>query len=306
MLEEINIEESNKYKELYENELKNRKNIEKQLKEKNKEIYKIKKSLKLKEKNIEELKLKLLSYINSETAKNGYKEEELLCKDLNNKIIKEKFASLIGNKYDECFKIKGNHKCDIQSKNNILNAQVKKYKNNQFQQLDRHSITNLINNIPELNDISYILKSLCEYQLLPNGTHIDKTKSIKKLCISNYSQETLDNLLLILNKNKRKILNYAFLGTNIELQPEFLFGIEYNNNKRTKIILFRIKEIIDYLENLEFKISKRKTGIILGDERIISLQRKGGDSGKKSSNELQIKIILSKLIEKVFHLEYEL
>ena len=39
---------------------------------------------------IEDLKDNKLSYINSQTAKNGYKEEQLVCNDLNNeKIIKQ-------------------------------------------------------------------------------------------------------------------------------------------------------------------------------------------------------------------------
>ena len=108
----------------------------------------------------------------------------------------------------------------------------------------------------------------------------------------------------ILNYNKRKILNYAFLGNNTQMQPVFLFGSEYINNKRVKIVLFKIKNIIDYLETLNFTISKKKTVIILGNESILSLQRKGGDLGKKSSNQLQIKIIISKLIDKVENLEY--
>ena len=39
-----------------------------------------------------------------------------------------------------------------------------------------------------------------------------------------------------MNEHKRKILNYAFLGTNVEIQPEYLFGVEYIVKKRTKII----------------------------------------------------------------------
>ena len=249
---------------------------------------------------------KTLSFINSETAKNGYNEEELVCKDLNIESIKESLSPIIGNDFDECKRVKGNHKCDIMSNNNILKAQVKKYKNKQFQQLDRHWLINLIESIPELTDVTQILKDLFEYPLLLNGTHVDKTCPIKKLCTSNYSQEILDNLISLLNKHKHQILTYAFLGTNLETQPEYLFGVEYINNTRSKLIVFKINEIICYLETLKFKISPRKTAILLGDESIISLQRKGGDSGKKSSNQLQIKIILSGLIDKVPNLQYNM
>lgn len=249
--------------------------------------------------------LKKISYTNSNTAKNGYKEEFLVCNDLNkNSDLRKSFFEFLGNDYDHCSRVIGNYKYDIQSNNKVINGQVKKYKKGQFQQLDRHWIDNLIKYIPELEGVSYILKNLCEYPLLPNKTHIDKSKSIKKLCLSNYSQIELDNFIDILNKHKKEILNYAFFGTNQKLKPEYLFGVEYKGNIRRKIILYKIKDIITYLEKLQFRISKRKTVIKLGNDSILSLQRKGGDGGKKSSNQLQIKIIISKLLNKVHNLEY--
>jgi hypothetical protein len=251
-------------------------------------------------KNVTEKTKNNLSYINSQTAKNGYKEEELVCKDLNNEHIRKELIAILGNDYDECEcnSIKGK-KSDILSKNKIIKGQVKKYKKGQFQQFDRHWINNIVKYIPELKDTSQILKDLFEYPLLPNGTHVDKSKPIKKLCNSNYSQEVIENFLDILNNNITKILEYAFLGTDLEFMPEYLFGVEYVNEKRNKIIVFKITNIIKYLEKLKFKVSKNKTCILLGEQGTISLQRKGGDKGKKGSNQLQFKIILSNLIDKV-------
>jgi hypothetical protein len=294
------------YKELYQDELKRRKNAEISLEEKNNELVELKLLFKLKEKEIEDNKVKLLSYTNSQTAKNGYKEEDLVCKDLNSKLIKEAFTPMLSNIYNECNRITGNHKCDIQSDNKILRGQVKKYKKGQFQQLDRHWTSSIIKNIPELEEVSQILKDLFEYPLLPNETQVDKSKNIKKLCNSNYSQEILDNFLDLLNKCKKQILEYSFYGSNLEIQPEYLFGVEYENVKRKKIVVFKIVDVIKYLEKLNFKISPKKTVILLGDNGTISLQRKGGDSGRKCSNQLQIKLILSNLIDKVPILEYKL
>jgi len=294
------------YKKLYNIEKERNKNLEKKLEQTNNELDELKLFFKSNEKKIEYIKVNSLSYTNSQTAKNGYKEEELICKDLNSELIKDAFISVLGNNYNECNRIQGNHKCDIQSDNNILRGQVKKYKKGQFQQLDRHWISSLIENIPELCKVSQILKDLFEYPLLPNGTHVDKSKNIKKLCNSNYSQEILDNFLNVLNKCKKQILEYAFYGCNVEIKPEYLFGVEYENAKRNKIVVFKIEDVIKYLEKLNFKISPRKTVILLGDNGTISLQRKGGDSCKKSSNQLQIKIILSDLIDTVPMLEYKL
>ncbi len=294
------------YKKLYNKEKKRNNDLEAKLEQKNNELDELKLLIKSKEREIEDIKVKSLSYINSQTAKNGYKEEELVCKDLNSELIKEAFIPMLGNNYNKCNRITGNHKCDIQSDDKIVRAQVKKYKKGQFQQLDRHWTSSLVENIPELDEASQILKDLFEYPLLPNGTHVDKSKNIKKLCNSNYSQEILDNFLDLLNKCKKQILKYAFYGSNLEIQPEYLFGVEYENDKRNKIVVFKIEDVIKYLEKINFKISPRKTVILLGDNNIISLQRKGGDSGRKSSNQLQIKLILSNLIDKVPILEYKL
>jgi len=274
------------------------KNIIKDI-QKEKNIIEKEKKVNLK-KNVTEKTKNNLSYINSQTAKNGYKEEELVCKDLNNEHIRKELIAILGNDYDECEcnSIKGK-KSDILSKNKIIKGQVKKYKKGQFQQFDRHWINNIVKYIPELKDASQILKDLFEYPLLPNGTHVDKSKPIKKLCNSNYSQEVIENFLDILNNNITKILEYAFLGTDLEFMPEYLFGVEYVNEKRNKIIVFKITNIIKYLEKLKFKVSKNKTCIILGEQGTISLQRKGGDKGKKGSNQLQFKIILSNLIDKI-------
>lgn len=250
---------------------------------------------------------KTVSYKNSNTAKNGYKEEELVCDDLNKKMdFKEIISKIIGHEYDKCGRIHGHHKCDIQSNNKKLNIQVKKYKNRQFQQLDRHWVDDIIEYIPELKSESDILKGLCEYSLLPNGTHIDKRQPIKKLDTIHYSQERIDTFISVLNTYRNQVLNYAFLGTNKEIQPDLLIGVEYVYHTRIRIVIFKIKDILDYLETLTFNITKGKTVIVLGEDHILSIQRKGGDGGKKSSNQLQFKIIISKLLNKVPYLEYKL
>jgi len=292
------------YEQLYMNEKKQREQLMKDIDKKCKEIDKLKTLLRTKENELISAKKQILSHVNSNTAKDGYREEEDICNDLNkNTILRANFEPILGTDYDECYKMVGNHKCDIQSNNKNLKAQVKKYKIGQFQQLDRHWVDDLIKNIPGLESERTILKDLCEYPLLPNGTSIDKTKPIKKLCSTNYSQEQLDKFLLLLNENKRQILDYAFIGTNHEMQPDYLFGVEYLDNKRTKIVLCKITDIIEYLETLHFTITKGKTVVVLGDDNILSMQRKGGDGGKKSSNQLQFKLTISKLLDKVFHLQ---
>ena len=132
-----------------------------------------------------------LSIINSKTAKDGYEEEERVCDDLNNNLeLRNIITPILDYPYDKCSILKGSNKSDIMSANKIITAQIKKYKEGQFQQLDRQWVDNLIKFIPELDCVKDILKNICEYPLLPNGTHVDKDKSITKLCDTNYSNKS--------------------------------------------------------------------------------------------------------------------
>lgn len=308
-----------------------------------KNIYKnfFKKELKqMKNTKINVEKENSLSHINSQTAKNGLKEEQLVCDDLNNKLIKSLSTPILGN-YNHFEKISGHYKYDIASKD--IRIQVKKFKEGQFQQLDRHWTSHLIENIPELEDASQILKDLFELPLQKGDPKsVDKSKEVKILCNSNYSQSDLDNFFDLLNKFKRQILEYGFYGTNKQTEPKFIIGSKYKKklthlnktelknifqeknlkfNSKTKnenlvkllkengikdeevrldeLVVFKIDDIINYLVTLDFKCGEKKTRIVLGEKETFSIQRKGGEKGGISSNQFQMKIILSNLIDEV-------
>ena len=89
------------------------------------------------------------------------------------------------------------------------------------------------------------------------------------------------------------MLEYSFYGTDIKNKPKYLIGVEYINKGRNKLVVFEIEKIIEYLCESSFIIAPRNTVIKLGDS--YSIQRKGGDGGKKGSNQCQIKITLSRL-----------
>jgi hypothetical protein len=231
-----------------------------------------------------------LSQIASQIAKGGYKEEELVAQDLCRIDIKRRMFP-----FGDCKRVGGGSKTDVMSNDMLFRAQVKKYKKNQFQQVDRHWIENLIKYIPELDEISFILKQWCYVPLKQDSMdYIDKSIGRKLLDNTNFKDEELNRLLELFNIHKRSILTYAFLGTeNEDYVPEYLVGSEYVNNKRARLCIWKIHDIISHLEASDFEISSRKSVIKLGD--VFSIQRKGGDGGRRSSNQLQMKIILSKL-----------
>ena len=86
-------------------------------------------------------------------------------------------------------------------------------------------------------------------------------------------------------------------------KPNILLGVEYDKEKnRIKMIFYKMQDVIKYLATQEFKIRKSGTVIQLGNT--FTMQRKGGDSGKKTANHLQFKLVFSKLkiANKLIHL----
>ena len=77
------------------------------------------------------------------------------------------------------------------------------------------------------------------------------------------------------------------------MKPKYLIAVQYVNKIRKKIKFFKMNNIILFLMNKNFEISKSKSVVSLG--KSLSFQRKGGDCGKKSSNQLQFKIVISSL-----------
>ena len=228
----------------------------------------------------------------SKTAKNGFKEEDLVVNDINQiEELKFNFSKFLDNPLKTFSKNVGTSKTDISD--GKTNIQVKKHKINQFGQIDRHYVSYFFEKIPELENHKKILEGMCQLPILDNGL-CDKTKDVVKMTTDNYQQKELDDLIKDLNKYKSKVIDYAFLGYEEKNKPNVLLGVEYDKEKnRNKMIFYKMQSVIKYLNTQEFKIRKSGTVIQLGDT--FTMQRKGGDSGKKTANHLQFKLVFSKL-----------
>jgi len=245
------------------------------------------------EKIISKSNIKTLISIGSNTAKNGFKEEDYIVNLLNedNKLQKllEEFTSK--NITNNACKIKGNKKSDIVI--STINIQHKKTKNKQFGQIDRHYVDNLIYKIPELKGCEYMLKNLCEKPLDPITKLCDKKYNIKKINNINYTDNEITNLIDLIEKNKLNIIHYAFCGYEKNFIPE-LFSISlFTKNIRKKIIFWKINDIIEHLMDSKVIIKNSQTVIQISDS--LTFQRKGGDGGKKDANNFQFKFVPSNL-----------
>ena len=218
----------------------------------------------------------------SSIAKNGYYEEIFVVNELNNNIELRKRFEIFCNGNFNClfYKEKGNTKIDI---NGPVSIQNKKYKLNQFQQIDRHWYNNLLNFIPSLQCYKYIFQNLCE-----NSYEKRKINEI------NYTEQTINMFLKCMNENILDILNFALYGID-ESKPEFLTCVEYKNNSRHSLTIMKYSHIIEFLSKQKFHINNSKTVISLGNN-YISLQKKGGDKGALTANQLAFKIKISSII----------
>ena len=227
----------------------------------------------------------------SEIAKGGYREEAIVASDLNtNEKCRETFTHFLGHEQTATFeKIPGRSKTDVS--NGVVNMQIKKHKKNQFGQVDRHPVDFLLNKIPTLAPVGKILKGMCELPLKDDGTCDKRFKPIK---YSEYTAETITNFLNILNENKRAILEFALLGYQVAMCPEILVGVEYEGSERKKVTFYKMTDVINFLMTLDFQIMPRKTSVGLG--KVFTMQRKGGDCGKKGANQIQMKLVFTKLV----------
>lgn len=238
----------------------------------------------------------ITKHTGSSIAKSGFKEEELICKDLNenNNGLRDKLQDLTVACPDIFKQLKGHSKVDVS--NGGIKCQVKKYGGRGFGQVDRHYTSDVVKVIPGLKDIEGILISLCELPLCEeDNKKCDKSKTVVKLCEEAYSEEQLKLFIETLNKNKKELLNYVFLGANDATTPEFIIGVQYIQNERKNITIYTISDIIDILICEDFKIRKSKTVFELGGS--FTFQRKGGDNGRKSANQLQCKFSFGKFRE---------
>ena len=240
--------------------------------------------------------------IGSLTAKNGFKEEEYIKDQLNNNIILmlgfQKFLD-INIDLNKCNAtiIKGNKKTDIRIGN--INIQHKKTKLKEFGQVDRHYVSYLIERIPELKECELMLRKLCEVPINEETGLCSEGSNVVKLDNINYSNDELNKLIKIIETNKEKIIKYAFLGYEEEYKPGILsISLFDENNKhcyRKKIIFWKMDDVIEYLVKCKDSVKIRDKKTVIEISKGLTFQRKGGDSGKKSANQFQIKFVPSGL-----------
>jgi hypothetical protein len=234
--------------------------------------------------------------IGSETAKNGFRNEDDIVSKFNNwKIDKEAKEWLLIMNYDlnnveyvYAVKLSG-HKTDVQVQVTIKLKTVIDVQNLQvklvtigrgFNQIDKRWVNSYISlwNIPD--NIVSILKRYCG-EIAPS---IAKPKDKRRMFTNEFSQQERDELFKWLNENKSLIVSDVLKGRG-QFAAEWML-VAQRKAVDARWILKPMNFCLNFFGNGAVEFTNR------GNNRIgkIGVQRKGGDGGADTAKMLQFKI----------------
>ena len=239
----------------------------------------------------------------SQTAKDGFRNEQDICDKFNNwEIDNEARQWLTIMEYDlsEIEYVKAvvlhGYKADVnvqvqiklKSAVDIENIQVKLVSNKRgFNQVDKRWLSHYKEmwNIPE--DI---------YQLLQHYTgevkpYRQDVRDSRRMFIDEFTSEEQSELLGWFNINKTLILSDIIKGRGMFSAEWVLVAQKLENNARW--ILVNINQALQHYSNGDVRISP-KGSIYIGN---VTVQRKGGDGGRDTANMLQFKLDPTQLFD---------
>ncbi len=239
----------------------------------------------------------------SQTAKEGFKNEQNICEKFNNwKYDKEAKQWLLIMQYDlqniEYVKavVLHGHKADVNVQVQIKlksaidteNIQVKLVSNKKgFNQIDKRWLSHYKEmwNIP---DNIYKLLQYYTGEIKPYKTGV---RDLRRMFIDEFSESEQKELLSWLSINKTLILSDIIKGRG-KFSAEWVL-VAQKTGKNARWILVNINRVLQHYSTGEVRISPRGS-IYIGN---VTMQRKGGDGGRDSANMLQFKLDPAQLFD---------
>ena len=234
--------------------------------------------------------------LGSETAKNGFKNEDDIIKKINNwRVDKDAQKWLIIMEYclDEieyvkAVKISG-YKTDIQTQViiklkeeiEVQNLQVKLVSNSRgFNQIDKRKVEKY-HNIWEIPKKIMLLLRLYTGELEPR---LKSVRDKRRMFADEFNISEQNQLLDWIKNNKSLIVSDILKGRG-KFAAEWML-VAHKMNKNARWILKSMNYCLNFFSQGDVKITNR------GNIRIgkITMQRKGGDGGRETAKMLQFKI----------------
>lgn len=245
--------------------------------------------------------------LGSQTAKNGFKNEQKIIEKINNwqiDVEAQKWLRLMDYRLDEIEAVNAiilsGFKADIQIQINIQlqaainveNVQVKLVSNLQgFNQIDKRWVDRYAKMWDIPNDISTLLK---EYtgELPPR---IDNPRDLRRTFANEFNEQEQSKLKNWLKNNQALIVSDILKGRG-KFSAEWMLVAQKANNQ-ARWVLKPMNYCLNFFGNGKVMISPRGT-FKIGK---ITMQRKGGDGGRPTANMLQFKINPAELFDSHCH-----
>lgn len=239
-----------------------------------------------------------LEKLGSETAKSGFQNEQDVVDKFNNwKKDEDAQAWLIAMQYNleeiesvEAVKISGHYKADIQVKVIITfkkaigveNISIKLVTTSTgFNQIDKREIDRYVEmwNIP--SDIEHLLK-LFTGKIKPTKK---KLHDPRRMLLTEMTNEEQEKIVAFFTKNKILVLTDIIKG-NDEFSANWLMVVWKQDGENPKWIIIDINFALNFYGDGPVEITKQGS-LHIGK---VGMQRKGGDGGRPSAQQLQFKI----------------
>ncbi|EAJ6850102.1 type II restriction endonuclease [Campylobacter jejuni] len=237
--------------------------------------------------------------LGSNTAKNGFKNENFVVNTFNNwqndTLAQSWLKAMNYNINDiqnvKAQKIKGNFKADVQvvilvqiklqNLQDVQNIQVKLVSNPQgFNQVDKR----WLKNYNELWNFPSELLEILQYFTGEKSPKIKNPKDKRRMFLTEFTKEEQEQVINFFIKNQALIVNDILKGRG-QFASEWFLVILKIEKQDLKWLLKPINEVINFYSG-EVLITDRGS-LKIGK---ITMQRKGGDNGRISANMLQFKI----------------
>ena len=235
----------------------------------------------------------------SKIAKDGFKNEYFVIETFNNwktnEMAKHWLISmgykLSDIEYVEAIKIKGSYKADVQVQIKLTiklkkeidcqNISVKLVSNpSGFNQIDKR----WIDKHADLWNIPDNVVKLLKYYTGEMSPYKEDTKDNRRMFLFEFTNNEKECLLDFFRKNKVLILTDILKGRGQFACEWMLIVCNINNDITSKIL--PINEVLNFYANGDI-VETKQGNIKMGR---ITVQRKGGDSGRKTANMLQFKM----------------
>ncbi|EAL7972634.1 type II restriction endonuclease [Campylobacter jejuni] len=237
--------------------------------------------------------------LGSNTAKNGFKNENFVVNTFNNwqndTLAQSWLKAMNYNINDiqnvKAQKIKGSFKADVQvvilvqiklqNLQDVQNIQVKLVSNPQgFNQVDKR----WLKNYNELWNFPSELLEILQYFTGEKSPKIKNPKDKRRMFLTEFTKEEQEQVINFFIKNQALIVNDILKGRGQFASKWFLVILKIEKQD-LKWLLKPINEVINFYSG-EVLITDRGS-LKIGK---ITMQRKGGDNGRISANMLQFKI----------------